>query len=190
MRKSIRYLVVSALVLAAGQSFAKGSGDGVLLSLNPMYKTQKVEINSAASIDVKTTLMDINLGYQMGNGLYLGLLYITDSSDSAGTKSTTTGYGPSVGYMKNGWFVHGHYILASENDLNTADAALDKWKKGTGIQADFGYMAMISGPFYLGIQMTYRTLEYKTYETGGVDSTAFTFKATEMMPKLRLTFIF
>ncbi len=188
MRKSIRYLVVSALVLAAGQSFAKGgSGDGVLLSLNPMYKTQKIESSGVTSADIKSTLMDINLGYQMGNGLYLGLLYITDSIDSSGTKSSITGYGPSVGYMKNGWFVHGHYILSSEYDDNTSNA--DKFNKGTGMQVDFGYLAMISGPFYLGVEMSYRALEYKNAQISNVD-VATSLKFTDMMPKLRLTFIF
>ena len=189
MKKSIRYLVISALVLAAGQSYAKGgSGDGVLLSLNPMMKTQKTELDGTAVLDMKSTLMDINLGYQMSNGLYLGALYVTDSGEISTLKSTVTGLGVSVGYMKSGWFVHGHYILSSEFDQDTSTA--DKWKKGTGIQTDLGYMAPISGVFYLGIQLTYRALEYKTFESSGVDITTSTYKLTDMTPKLRLTFIF
>ncbi len=190
-------LAISAAVLVSQQGFARSSsGDGVLLSLNPMYSTQKADTTgvSTSTTETNKTLLDLNLGYQMGNGLYLGLLYLTDSIESKSgtptttTKSTVSGYGPSVGYMKNGWFGHFHYILSSEYDNDTADA--DKWTKGTGMQLDFGYLMPVSGPFALGVEMSYRSIEYGTFNFAGTDVTTSKIKFTEMMPRLRFTFIF
>lgn len=203
INRSLKMAVaVSAIIMASHQSFARSSsGDGVMLSLNPMYSTSSD--NESASTEGAitanatqgtTVLLDFNIGYQMGNGLYLGLLYASDSGESKNssgvtTKATASGYGPSIGYMKNGWFGHFHYILSSEYDSNTSTTA--KWTKGTGMQVDVGYMMPVSSVFSLGVEMSYRSLEYGTFKDDtGTDITDNKRKVSDMMPRLRLTFIF
>ncbi|MEK6774048.1 MAG: hypothetical protein AABY64_08910 [Bdellovibrionota bacterium] len=186
-------IAISAVVAISSQGWARSSGgDGVLLSLNPFYQTISDDGGGATTTSYTETKMDVNLGYQMATGLYLGALYFTDTTTtspvSSGAATSGSGYGVSVGYLKNGWFGHLHYILSADKDDNTADA--DKWSKGTGIQADVGYMMAVSGPFMLGVELAYRSLSYTTNTVAAVDSTAFTRKASEVTPKIRLTFIF
>lgn len=199
MNHSLRFvLTISAVVLVSNSSFARSSsGDGVLLSLNPYFATSSDNESTEGSVSTTATeataiLMDVNIGYQMGNGLYLGLLYMSDSMEvKAGstTKSTASGFGPSVGFMKNGWFGHFHYILSSESDSDTSTSA--KWTKGTGMQVDVGYLMPISGPFSIGVELAYRSLEYGTFQdNAGTESTANKLKSSGIKPKIRFTFIF
>lgn len=199
MKKTIRSLIILGMVLAAGQSLAKGgSGEGVLLSINPSYGSATDNQGTSGSTDDTSSSsmnMDLNAGYLMGSGLYLGALYVSDSNEyslnggTTTTKGKATGMGVTAGYMKNGWLVHGHYILSAETDSDTSTA--DKWTKGTGIQFDFGYIMPISGVFNMGMQLTYSSVEYGTsVNNAGTEDTSNKRKITGISPKLRFTFIF
>jgi len=188
---TMKVMMTVAALLMSSQALARGGGDGFLLGINTMYSTSNDDLgdgDGSTESSIKSTKMDLNLGYQMSSGLYLGLLYINDSFEVSGVKGTTTGYGPGVGYMKNGWFVHGHYILSAQKDDDTSDTS--KWTKGTGLQMDLGYSMEISGPFHLGLGLSYRSLEYSTADVAGVEITTNKRKITEMDPKIRFTFLF
>ncbi len=199
MKKTIKgLLAISALVLASSQSFAKGSGDGVLLSINPSYSSASDNLgdsSSANDVSITSINMDLSAGYLMGNGLYLGGLYLSNSGESSTDggatkqKTSATGMGLSVGYMKNGWLVHAHYILSAEKDDDTSTAG--KWTKGTGTQFDFGYIMPISGMFYMGMQLSISSVEYGTsVDSSGTEDTSNKRKVSGIAPKLRFTFIF
>lgn len=192
VKKAARWAIaLSAASMISGTAFAKG-GAGILVSLNTMYSDSKTEsttsgITSTAKANSMNT--DLNLGYQMMSGLYLGLLYVTESGTSGSTKSSVSGYGPSIGYMaSNGFFIHGHYIMSAELDDDTSTTT--KFKKGTGPQVDFGYMMPISSSANIGLQLTYKDVKYASYYNGTADVTTTTLKATEMYPKIRFGFMF
>ncbi len=196
IKAALKFVVaISAVVAISSPGWARSSGgDGVLLSLNPYYGTSSDDALAGTpttnAYTSTTTLLDINLGYQMAAGLYLGALYFTDTGASTNPTGATSnsGYGVSAGYMKNGWFGHLHYILSADKDDNTANA--DKWSKGTGIQVDLGYMMPVSGAFMLGVELAYRSLSYSTNTVSSVESTTTARKTADMMPKIRFTFIF
>ncbi len=193
-RLAAMMLTVLGLTTLSTQTFAKGGGGGgggVLLGLNLSYSTDKDETTTTTTTtnDYKTTLMDIKLGYQAMSGLYFGLLYINDTGSSNSTNKATTGYGPTLGYMaNNGFFIHATYLLDGEYDASTADSF--KYKKGTGIQADLGYLFPVSSSFLIGAELSYRSIKYGTYYNGTADVTTQTRTNTSMDPKISLAFIF
>jgi hypothetical protein len=179
-------------------SQAKG-GSGVLISVNPFYEDQKADVTVSGvtgSTALNTTNLDLELGYQMANGLYLGALVISDSSKSsttaAGVTTTTngkaSGFGPTVGYKKGLWFVNGSYILSGEYDSNTSTTG--KYKNGTGLAIATGLRFPMGSVFNLGAAINYRSIKYGTYNNGTTDSTTTTTTLTEMAPRVHLTFIF
>lgn len=179
-------------------SQAKG-GSGILLSINPFYYDAKADVTVSGvtgSSTTNTTNLDLQLGYQMASGLYLGALIISDSSKSgttaAGVTTTTngkaSGFGPTVGYKKGLWFVHGSYVLSGEYDSNTSTT--DKYKNGTGLAIATGLLFPMGSVFNLGAAINYRSIKYGTYNNGTTDSTTTTATLTEMAPRVNLTFIF
>ena len=199
LTRGIRGVVVAGVTsvfFASSPVLAKGGGSGVVTALNLYYITQEVtqELTPAAATTAKgaETSIDLNIGYGMSNGLYLGFLYGLDNYSTTTADVTTTpaysGYGPSVGYMApNGLFVVGSYILsASYEKLNTAGA---KWTKGSGIQADFGYQMNVAGNFSVGVLMTYRTVSYTNFNDGTTDA-AYKYTTTQMYPQIRFGFMF
>jgi hypothetical protein len=189
---------VASTLLASSPALARGGsgGSGVVTALNLYYASGDIseEQTPAAATTIKSTntSLDLNLGYVMSNGLYLGFLYGMDtvSSTSGGvtTTPTLTGFGPSVGYMApSGWFVTGSYILsASYEKINAAGA---KWTKGTGFQGDVGYQMNLAGAFSLGVLMTYRSASFTNFNDGTTDL-AYKYTASQMYPQIRLGFIF
>lgn len=148
---------------------------GVLLGVNAFVYNQKVEANGVSS-EGNTAIYDVKLGYLPGSGLYLGGIY-TSRNHSGSLSDSGSATGVSVGYMgEAGFYLMGHYYFTATNgDL----------KSGSGYQADFGYLAMVSGPFHVGTELTYRSLTYKK-----VNDIDFETKNTELFPMLTVAFIF
>ncbi len=188
--------VATVSLFTATSAQAKGGGMGFVTNLDLSYSSSEVVTTVPVATPPETTdkqtsiVYDLNLGYAMSNGLYLGLIYFSRTVDQAGASvPTLTGYGPSVGYMaSNGFFVTGHYILsASSEKLNAAGAKFDK---GSGIQADLGYQMNVSGAFSVGVLLTYRSLNFTNYNDGTTDDSTYKQKDTNIYPQLRLGFMF
>lgn len=189
--------IVTVSLLTANPAQARGGGGmGFVTNLDLSYSNLESVAEAPATNTTKETniLYDLNLGYAMSNGLYLGLIYFSRTVDQSGTAITAstptlTGYGPSVGYMaSNGFFVTGHYILSAS--LEKLDAAGSKFDKGSGIQADLGYQMNVSGAFSVGVLLTYRSLNFTNFNDGTTDYSTFKFKDTTMYPQVRMGFMF
>jgi len=153
------------------------SGSGVLLSFNGFMYNQTRETNGGSSDD-NTYIYDIKLGYLNGSGLYFGAIHTTrNHNGSAISGESGSALGASLGYMGDaGFYLMGHYYL---------DAKLGDNSKGTGYQGDFGYMGNVSGPFYVGTELTYRNITY-TDRNGGAGN----LTVKELFPMLTAAFIF
>lgn len=188
-------LIGLGLLVTGPSALAKGGGSGFVTNLDlTMTSSESSDETTTPATESKSTstIFDLNLGYAMSNGLYLGFLYVSGSISSTSGGSTTSpalaAYGPSVGYMaSNGFFVTGHYLLNSDYTGLTAAGA--KWTKGSGIQADLGYQMNMMGSFNLGVLLIYRSVTYTNFNDGTTDST-INFKQTDMYPMLRLGFMF
>nr|BFD59470.1 hypothetical protein CKG001_15770 [Bdellovibrio sp. CKG001]BFD66700.1 hypothetical protein HAGR004_17220 [Bdellovibrio sp. HAGR004] len=177
MSKLILTLVV-AVSLFSGVSQAATSS-GVMLTANAFMYNTTAEITPGTKSEAKSSIYDIKLGYLGGNGVYLGAIYtirnLQEDSD------TTEGHamGASLGYVgSSGFYVKGHYLASAELGDN---------KEGTGIQGDLGYLTNVTGALIVGVELTYRSIEYKKNETApGMEK----LKQDELFPMLTVGFVF
>ncbi|WP_415062456.1 hypothetical protein [Bdellovibrio sp.] len=178
MKKNILALA-ALLITSAMASFAqaRGSASGVMLTANAFMYNTTIETASGKA-DSKSSIYDVKLGYLMGSGLYLGGIYsIRNQSGASSSDGKATG--ASLGYVgSSGFFLKGHYILTAENDI---------YKEGTGFQGDFGYLTNVTGAFIVGVELTYRTIEYKKSDA---DPSFTKLKQDELFPMLTVGFVF
>jgi hypothetical protein len=182
--RSLLYLVCA---IATSQVRARSGDDGFQVGVNVSYETQKMEQGGSTATESKEMNSDVKLGYQMPSGLYLGLIYVNDATESS-QKTSLNGYGPSVGYSSDVWFIHAHSILSSEFDPIVGDSS--KYTKGSGLQIDLGYLFPFGASFRMGFELSHRTLEFKALTTSSVDDTTFNLIQNELRPKICLAWMF
>lgn len=162
----IFYFIALVLALALApieMVHAKGGSQSWLLGIDLSYLANKQEsvVNgvTATGNDNSTTYYDLGLGYLLGSNLYVGGIYSTKNYSSKGatvsTSTSASAMGASVGWVfDNGFHVTGSYLLsATDGDF----------KKGSGIQMDFGWRNYVSSSFYVGAKLTYRSIKYTEY---------------------------
>ena len=152
-----KLLMVLALVLGSSVSHAAsgGSGFGVGLSYF-MYNLTLDGDNFTTPSESKNSVMDIKLGYLMSNGLYLGVLSSSATSNDGTGALAGTGLAAAVGYHMNGFMVDLNYFLSGTQELSSTS----KYTSGSGIGLDFGYNHMLSSSFYLGVELSYKSLSF------------------------------
>ncbi|MFK7826919.1 MAG: hypothetical protein AB8G05_22440 [Oligoflexales bacterium] len=146
--------------------------------LNPAFSYRTEESTTKLEFGETTyngthTLLNIGLGYGLGNGLLLGLKYFSDKLEGRTDTSFnnnpsdpaiihTTAIGGSVGFMVDelSFFVSIMAVQAPKredgpNDIEYAD--------GSGTMIDGIYFADM-GSWFLGPQLTWRSFDYKSYK--------------------------
>ncbi|UXR63694.1 hypothetical protein EZJ49_11485 [Bdellovibrio bacteriovorus] len=179
MSKKIFALVAVMMTsLYAGTSLA-ATANGVMLTANAFMYNTTVEVTPGTKSESKVSIYDIKLGYLSGNGLYLGGIYTLRNSEAGNSSSDGNAMGASIGYVgSSGFYVKGHYLVSAELGDN---------KEGTGIQGDFGYLTNITGALVVGVELTYRSIEYKKNDTA---PTMEKLKQDELFPMLTVGFVF
>jgi len=168
-------LVFVALLLILPQVSIAARGEGVLLSFSGFLCNQTRE-SGTSSADDNLYIYDLKLGYSMGSGLYAGAIHSTRSRNgSAISGESGSATGASLGYQgDSGLYLMGHYYLTGKfGDYNEA----------SGVQADFGYLTQVSGPFSVGVELSYRNIEYKK-------DGAANLRVKELFPMLTAAFTF
>jgi len=150
--------------------------EGVYLNPAFSYRTEesttKLEFGELRTKGTHT-LLNVGLGYGLGNGLLVGLKYFSDKLESSIDTSfnnnnsdpaiyQTTAIGGSVGFMVDelSFFVSIMAVQAPKkvdgpNDVEYAD--------GSGTMIDGIYFADM-GSWFLGPQLTWRSFDYKSYK--------------------------
>lgn len=171
--KKIFAVIVLALALApVNSAYAKGGGGGWLLGIDFSHISSKAETVSGgvtASAESSTSIYDVSFGSLMSSGLYLGVLY---STQSAKDTITTTGsaMGVSVGAIAdNGFSLIATYILSATDG---------EYKKGSGYQIDLGWRHFLSSSFYLGTKVAIRSLKYTENTTLSSSFESTTYSTT------------
>ena len=148
------------------------------------YTTQTVKSNGTKTVDTKLISADGRLGYMsMGSGFYIGGMYKYESGtgDSTSVKAVSTG--ASLGFVMSGFSLIGTYFLQGTRDVTTA--GVDKqYKKGTGFQVDAAFMAAFSEGFFVGPQISYRSIKYAESSTLGVTNTSENYQLDTIQPTL------
>ncbi|MBC7742444.1 MAG: hypothetical protein H7061_09615 [Bdellovibrionaceae bacterium] len=148
--------------------------------MSVFYYNQATESGSGPGGHATHTIYDLKAGRASNKGLYLGVIYSSRNDDLAGAAAAGSHLGASIGYFgRSGLHAVAHYIAAAS--LGSAGG----FTKGTGLQADFGYLASATSNFFIGVDISYRSISYQ--EQGGV-ALASPFKQTELFPMLSFAF--
>lgn len=180
MRKLSLFLsALLATTMMASLAQARGSASGVMLTANAFMYNTNVDVTPGTSAKSENSIYDIKLGYLGGSGLYLGGIYSIRKETTDSSSLDGKAMGASVGYVgASGFFIKGHYLLSAE---------YGDFKEGTGIQGDFGYITNVTGAFIVGVELTYRSIEYKKNDTiPGLEK----LKRNELFPLLTVGFVF
>lgn len=171
-------LAVAMMATTFNQAFA-ATANGVLFSANAFMYNSTTDTTPGTQSKSNNSIYDLKLGYLTGSGLYMGGLYSLRKVETDSSTQDGSALGASVGYIgASGFFIKGHYLLSATNgDL----------EEGTGMQADVGYIATVGGPFIVGVELTYRSIEYKKHKTV---PTLEKLKNDELFPMLTLGFLF
>lgn len=146
------------------------------------YSTIKSQTNGATTTDGKTVSYDLKVGYVHPSGLYLGGMYaITKFDDNGGYAA-----GPTLGYSHySGFYALFTYFLTAQQ--NTASNS--KLTSGMGPQIDLGWVFPITSVFFIGPQISYRSIGYDKLESSGV-SASTDQSLSQIMPFVSLWFRF
>lgn len=165
---------------------AAGGGSGILMGVN-LGAFHQTEEEGAAKSEFTFSNTDANIGVVLGSGLYIGGIYGSQSEDNGTLKPAYTHYGATLGYFSSSWFVQAHYLMGGEVKKQAANT---DWEEGAGSQVDLGYFMNVSGPFYAGVQLSYRSMKYEKKLVSGVESVgAEALERSEYFPSFRLTLI-
>lgn len=158
---SFKFICVAILLYVApiNIAYAKGSSGSWLLGMDLNYSTTKVESvvsGTTTESESGTTFYDLILGTMIDANLYVGGIYSTVNNTSKGasisTSTTGSALGASVGYVfDNGLHILGSYFLS---------ATYQDYKRGTGYEVDLGWRSFVSGSFFIGAKLAYRSLKY------------------------------
>ncbi|MBX3019194.1 MAG: outer membrane beta-barrel protein [Bdellovibrionaceae bacterium] len=181
MKRILLGLLVSLLATPA---FAASAGSGFHVGLSALKYDEAWSGDAYATGEQKDnrTHFDLKLGYLFSNSVYVGALYSNLSRNTTTDSPSRTATGLSVGYhAASGLYFDVNYFLQAEYNVggNTT------YKEGSGFGADFGYNIPMSSSFYLGFQLSYKSLTFKKINTISSSNTQ-----TELAPMFNLGFVF
>lgn len=181
-------MLVALLVCVSSVSMAQrrgGSSGGVKLGLSLLKFDSETEGTSFGDNKRENLYTDIKLGYLTGTWYFGGILS-NYSQKVNSTEMKRNLLGATVGYHNSGYFIDLSYFLSGELDSN----GLAKATKGSGLGVDFGYNAPITSSFFLGLQMSYKSISYGEIESGGVSVSQTNKEKSELYPMINLGFVF
>lgn len=178
-----RILMSLALSLCATPAFAAMGGSGFHLGLSALKYdvTAKGDALGGGESKDHRTHLDFKLGYLMSNSFYVGLLHSNFSHNTSTDSPSRAATGVSVGYHSGGLYFDLNYFATAEYKISGTAS----YKEGSGFGADFGYNVPMSSSFYLGFQLSYKSLEYKK-----INDVSSTNTFTELAPMFNLGFYF
>lgn len=182
---SLGLLVIFFTLSTWAQNMENSSSGAFLLSTNVGFSGEE-SIEGDSETKSMLTHGDVNLGCIFSSGIYLGAFYGSKNQETDTTKPKGTHYGGTLGLISGGWFLNAHYLTGGKWGETSNDT---KWDKGTGAQADLGYMMRVTGPLFLGLQLTYRSLTYEKKLVDDVEVIGDPLKITEFYPAMRITLI-
>jgi hypothetical protein len=164
-------------------------GKGTYIGINSFYSGHKSETNNPGSTSTETARFnnDINIGYVMPYGLYLGGTLMFETV-RAGARQSRDGVGLSIGYLYKYWMFTANYYFLAELDLGTFPAS--RWTKGTGLEFNVGFLLDVSQTIKVGPQIMFRSIDYKNFSISSVENSSYSFRQVDTLPQLKFCVIF
>ena len=165
----------------SGTAQAEGQ-QGVMFSPSFIFSSYNDRASGSSFAQVSGQYIDVRLGYVMPSGLYLGGIYDLMNRTDFTTERKRSSYGASLGMVYNGFVLIGSYLISSEFETSSGTTL----KSGSGLQVDLGYLFNVTGSFFAGPQLVYRSITYTKQNSTTVTST----DSTETIPYVTLAFLF
>ncbi len=139
------------------------------------------ESNGTTS-ELEISNYDLKLGFVDASGLYLGGMYQMSKLNN----DNAFAVGPTLGFSHySGFYALFTYFLVAEQD----NGANSTFTDGMGPQIDLGWIFPLTSSFFIGPQISYRSISYEKQDTAGV-STDVDFTRTNILPYISLWFRF
>lgn len=146
------------------------------------YLKVEEEADGVSTGETELSSYDLKLGYVHNSGLYLGGMYqMSKRNDDKGFAA-----GPTLGFSHyTGFYALFTYFLVAEHD----QVSPVQWTDGMGPQVDVGWVFPITHMFFIGPQVSYRSITYDKVEGPG-GSTNFENTRSQVLPYVSLWFRF
>ena len=155
------------------------------IAFSPSFSYFKQEDESAgvAAGELEITTYDFKLGYVHSSGLFLGGMYQTSKYND----DKAFAVGPTLGFKHySGFYALFTYFLMAEYEVAGGGTFTD----GMGPQIDVGWMFPLTYMFYIGPQISYRSLNYGKAEAAGGTSVDADYTRSQVLPYISLWFRF
>lgn len=174
-------LGLAAFVLTVTPAQSEAAGGNFKLGLSGVYSSYSTETPGGGTSEHTLTLYNLKAGTFFSN-IYVGAIYDSRTDDSGGgSKAERSGWGATIGYHSNGWFIDGSYFISSAIKMGSTEI-----KEGSGFGIDLGKNFSVSSSVFVGAQLSYRSFEYKKFNN--LDAT-YKIK-TDMIPMVNLGVMF
>lgn len=117
--------------------------------------------------------------YLVRNGPSFGLRYFAETRNEIGIIEGGQSFGLLIGYF--------HQTGINLQAVYDATAKLGSWSKGTGYQADLGYIEHVGNQYHIGLKVAHRST---TYTFDELDPFAKTKTVADTFPSLQFVYLF
>ena len=191
-----RMLAIITATLSGFQAYAGSLKEALYLNTGIYFNSTTVnnydDQGEKAKTTRKTTNLNLNINYALGNDFIVGIKYYNEnikSSDgffSGESESITTATGVNFGYDADGLVFNASLLAIDAPHLTTGTTA---YNGGGGMILDITYFIDMHG-WYFGPQLSYVNIDYKVKyddsQTTIEDSNFLGYSETKLIPYFSL----
>lgn len=175
-RFTFRTLIFSAATLLAASIINANEAQAFKIGASIAKLDSSTDGNTLGTNESAMTILNLKAGTMVTGEIYVGGIYDSRTDESNGSKTERTGYGATVGYHKNGWFLDGSYLISSQ--IKTSGGTM--LEGGSGYAIDLGRNFDVMSNIYLGLQISYKSISY-TKVNGAEQSNKIKSELTPML---------
>ncbi|MBN8542281.1 MAG: hypothetical protein J0L82_17960 [Deltaproteobacteria bacterium] len=146
----------SAIVLIAALVVIPHSAQAFKISAAAGRLDTSTDGSTLGTGENSTHLLNLKAGAMVASQIFVGGIYDSRTDESSGSKTERTGYGATLGYHSNGWFLDGSFLFSSS--IKTPGGAMIEG--GTGFGIDLGGTFDVMSNVFVGLQMSYKSISY------------------------------
>jgi hypothetical protein len=175
-RITFRAAVLPLIILIAASVFNMNQAQAFKIGASIAKLDTSTDGSTLGTGENAMTILNLKAGTLVTGEIYVGGIYDSRTDDSSGSKTERTGYGATIGYHSNGWFLDGSFLLSSQ--IKTSGGTMIEG--GSGYAIDLGRNFDVMSSVYLGLQISYKSISY-TKVNGAEQSNKIKSELTPML---------
>lgn len=175
-RFTFRTLFFSATILLASSVIGISEAQAFKIGVSIAKLDTSTDGNTLGTSENAMTILNLKAGTLVTGEIYVGGIYDSRTDESSGSKTERTGYGATIGYHSNGWFLDGSFLISSS--IKTAGGTMIEG--GSGYAIDLGRNFDVMSNIYLGLQISYKSISF-TKVNGVEESNKLKSELTPML---------